>query len=113
MTGTSRDQTYILHMLECIGRVEQYVGEDAERFNSDPMVRDAALRNLQIMAESSQRLSDLAKATQPQIDWRAISGFRNILVHDYLGVDLGLVWQVIVKELPELKSALEKMSASE
>jgi uncharacterized protein with HEPN domain len=63
------------------------------------------------MAESSQRLSDAVKELEPTIDWRAISGFRNILVHDYLGgIDIELIWQVIETELPVLKKALQKVS---
>lgn len=64
MSTMDRDQTYILHMLECIARVEQYVNNDRNRYDTDPMVQDAVLRTLQVMAESSQRLSDQAKTTQ-------------------------------------------------
>jgi uncharacterized protein with HEPN domain len=111
MTVTTRDDTYVRHMLECIQRMEQYVGDDRSRFFNDMMLQDAVLRVLQVMAESSQRISDQAKRTQPKIDWRGISGFRNILVHDYLGgVDLELIWQVIEAELPKLKKALNSMS---
>ncbi len=110
MTDAERDQVYITHMLECIERIEQYVGNDKERFFKDTLLQDASLRVLQVMAESSQRLSDEAKGSQPEIDWRGISGFRNILVHDYLGgIDLELIWQVIETELPPLKKALLQM----
>jgi uncharacterized protein with HEPN domain len=62
------------------------------------------------MAESSQRLSAEAKESHPEIDWRGISGFRNILVHDYLGgIDLDLIWAVIETELPQLKKTLLQM----
>jgi uncharacterized protein with HEPN domain len=111
MTVTARDDTYVKHMLECIQRMERYVSDDKNRFFNDMMLQDAVLRVLQVMAESSQRISDQAKRTQPKIDWRGISGFRNILVHDYLGgVDLELIWQVIESELPRLKKALNEMS---
>ena len=110
MIGSDRDRTYILHILECIDRVERYANNDRTRFDADPMVQDAILRSLQVMAESSQRLSEEVKATQSHIDWRAISGFRNILVHDYLGVDLDLIWQVIKQELPVLKKSLKALS---
>ncbi|ALC15496.1 hypothetical protein DSOUD_0708 [Desulfuromonas soudanensis] len=110
MSRSDRDRTYILHILECIDRVERYANNDRTRFDADPMVQDAILRSLQVMAESSQRLSEEVKATQSHIDWRAISGFRNILVHDYLGVDLDLIWQVIKQELPVLKKSLKALS---
>ena len=61
------------------------------------------------MAESSQRLSAQAKAAEPGVPWKAISGFRNILVQDYLGVDLDVLWQVISIELPPLLDALGRL----
>ena len=107
MTATVRDDIYVKHMLECIQRIEQYVGGDKNRFFSDVMLKDAVMRVLQVMAESSQHISAETKKTQPKIDWRGISGFRNILVHDYLGgIDLELVWQVIEAEISILKKAL-------
>ena len=83
MNINPRDNIYLQHMLECIDRIEKYTGHDNPRFFDDTMLQDAVLRVLQIMAESSQRVSDETKRACPDIDWRAISGFRNILVHDY------------------------------
>jgi uncharacterized protein with HEPN domain len=111
MILTEKDRVYVEHMLECIGRVERYVGNDRSRFMQSEMARDAVVRNLQLLAESSQRLSESAKRSQPDIDWRAIAGFRNILVHDYLGLDLDTIWLVIEQDLAPLQSALEKLSA--
>jgi uncharacterized protein with HEPN domain len=73
------------------------------------LVQDAVIRNLQTMAESAQRIPATLKASHPAIDWRAISGFRNILVHDYLGVDLEQVWNVVVHRLGPFKSEVERM----
>ena len=72
-------------------------------------MQDATLRNLQIMAESTQRLSDHLKAQYPDIEWRALSGFRNVLVHDYLGIDLEFVYQAIQDQMPDLKVAAESL----
>lgn len=82
MILSERDQVYVEHMLECIGRIERYAGDDRARFMQSEIVQDAIIRNLQTLAKSSQRLSDAAKSSQPGIDWRAIAGFRNILVSD-------------------------------
>lgn len=68
------------------------------------MVQDAIVRNLQTLAESTQRLSDKTKQRKPEVDWRAIAGFRNVIVHDYLGVDLERVWHIIECDLPGLKT---------
>lgn len=74
------------------------------------LVQDAVFRNLQTLAESTQRLSPELKAEYPEINWKAIAGFRNILVHDYLGLDLELIWTVIENRLPELRDNLAKIS---
>jgi uncharacterized protein with HEPN domain len=110
---SERDQVYVEHMLECIGRIERYVDDDRGRFMQSEIVQDAVVRNLQTLAESSQRLSDVAKRSQPGIDWRAIAGFRNVLVHDYLGLDLDTIWLVIEQDLPQLKDGLEAMREGE
>ena len=68
------------------------------------------MRNLQTLTESSQRLSDALKATEPQVPWRDLAGFRNILVHGYLGIDLQAVWSVIEQDLPALTAALARMA---
>lgn len=111
MIDPGRDHIYVAHMIECIQRIESYVGTDKNQFFQDTLLQDAVMRVLQVMAESSQRLSEDIKISQPGIDWRGISGFRNILVHDYLGgIDLDLIWQVIETELPRLKKSLAQMS---
>jgi uncharacterized protein with HEPN domain len=61
------------------------------------------LRNLQTLAESTQRLSDSVKTRYPQIEWRRIAAFRNILVHDYLGIDIERVWETTQRDVPGLK----------
>ena len=104
--GAPADQVYLNHMLECINRVFEYSEGGEATFKRSRLIQDAVVRNLQIMAESSQRLSDAAKALAPDVPWRAISGFRNIIVHDYLGVDIDVVWQVVANDLPSLREGL-------
>jgi len=59
--------------------------------------------------QPGQRLSEEAKSAEAQIQWRAIAGFRNILVHDDLGLDMETIWNVVEKELPPLRAALERL----
>lgn len=104
------DRLYLIHISECIGRIESYTaGMTKNAFLSSTLVQDGVLRNLQVMAESTQRLSDQVKENHPTIDWHKIAGFRNILVHDYLGVDIERVWTILNKELPILKKAVTEM----
>ncbi len=106
------DQLYLIHIRECIGRIQQYAAGSRQDFLADTKTQDAVLRNLHTMAESTQRLSPALKAAHPDVDWRAIAGFRNVLVHDYLGVNLALVWEIIEQHLPALKRKVESILAS-
>jgi len=104
------DKLYLIHIIECIEHIESYTENvDKKTFISTPIIQDAVIRNLQTMAESTQRLSERTKQMQAGIDWNRISGFRNVLVHDYLGVDLERIWNIVEKEIPPLKNAIQAM----
>jgi len=99
------DATYLRHILECIRRIEENTAAGPGAFLGSHTLQDAVLRNLQTMAESTQRLSDAAKDAHPEVEWRAISAFRNILVHNYLGIDLQQIWTIVQRDLQPLKAA--------
>ena len=105
------DGLYLLHVAECIERIQRYTAGGKDVFWTDTLIQDAVLRNLQTLAESSQRVSAAMKAKRPDVDWKAIAGFRNILVHDYLGVDLEEVWNIVMRDIPALKAAVAALSA--
>ncbi len=67
---------------------------------------DTIIRNLEIIGEATKRLSDALKQSNPEIRWRNIAGLRDVLIHDYMGVDLEVIWNVIVRDLPELKKSI-------
>jgi uncharacterized protein with HEPN domain len=73
-------------------------------------VQDAVIRNLQTLAESSQRLYSKIKGTEPEMPWRELAGFRNVIAHGYLGVDLEAVWMVVEQDLPALTEAVNRMA---
>ncbi len=103
------DKLYLIHIRECIERVEKYTADGKDSFLASTLIQDAVMRNLQTMAESTQRLSNAAKQSHPEVDWYKISGFRNVLVHGYLGVDLERLWIIIERELESLKRAIISM----
>lgn len=111
-SGAKPDEVYLAHMLECIERVQTYCAQGEVAFRASRLIQDATLRNLQTMAESSQRLSDTTKAMVPTVPWRAIAGFRNIIVHDYLGLDVDVIWRVVADDLPPLKLGLLQVAAA-
>lgn len=106
------DRKYLQHILECIRRIEQDIEAGQASFSASHTIQDAVIRNLQVIAESTKRLSDGLKASHPEIDWPGIAAFRNVLIHDYFSVDLGVVWQIVVKDIPQLKTAVTKLLES-
>jgi len=101
------DTLYLIHITECLEKIDSYTaGLELSSFMEKQIVQDAVLRNLQVLAESTQRLSDAFKADHPEVEWYKIAGLRNILVHDYLGIDLETVWNIIDGNLPELKMVI-------
>jgi uncharacterized protein with HEPN domain len=104
------DRLYLIHISECIERIESYTGgKNKQEFMDSTLIQDAIIRNLQLLAESTQRLSDAAKERQSGIDWYKIAVFRNVLVHDYLGIDIERVWNILRKDLPVLNEAIHIM----
>jgi uncharacterized protein with HEPN domain len=103
------DRFYLLHILDCIQRIEADTEGGSESFRASRTIRDAVARNLQILTESSQRLSDDLKSRWPQVEWSRIAAFRNVLVHDYLGLDMERIWAVTQRDVPELKKSVELM----
>ena len=101
------DRLYLIHILECVERIEHYTVDGGEAFIDDTRTQDAVMRNLQVLAESAQRLSDELRQKYPDIEWRSIAAFRNVAVHDYLGIDLKQIWDIVTDDLPVLRHQIE------
>lgn len=108
--GPAADPLLLAHMRECLERIQEYTAGDRLHFLGSRLVQDAVIRNLQTLTESSQRLSGEIKDSEPGVPWRELSGFRNVMVHGYLGVDLEAVWLVIEQDLPKLAEAVDRMA---
>ncbi|MBB3192186.1 HepT-like ribonuclease domain-containing protein [Halomonas cerina] len=103
---------YAQHILDVIDKVERI--RQRGDITEDDILYDAALRNLQTLSEATQRLPDSKKSRYPDIPWRQISGFRNILVHDYLGnIDPVTITRVIDQHLQPLAKATREMLAKD
>lgn len=103
----SDDRLYLIHIRECCSKILAYAADGKDAFLSDVKGQDAALRNLQVLAESAKRVTDDLKQAHPEIPWRRVMSIRNVLVHDYLGVDLGRIWEIIDREIAELESKVQ------
>jgi len=94
-------------MQDCLARIHEYAGRERARFDASRLVQDGVIRNLQTLAEPSWRLAIEIEPTEPGVPWRELSGFRNVIVHGELGVDLGAVWWVVEQDLPALATVEE------
>jgi uncharacterized protein with HEPN domain len=103
---------FLRHILLCLERIRTYTADGREAFFADPRTQDAVVRNLEIIGQAVKDLGakDLAQRIS-HIPWQQIAGLRNVLAHQYLGVDLRLVWNVVEKDLPALRAAVEAMLA--
>jgi uncharacterized protein with HEPN domain len=101
------DRLYLIHIWECIQRIESYSIEGKSAFMASIMMQDAIIRNFEIIGEATKHLSMDMRQSNPEIQWRELAGFRDVLIHNYMGVDLVEVWNIIENELPKIKNSLE------
>ena len=109
----SRDQLYLRHVLDAIAKAERYATVGYDEFMDASHWQDAAIRQLEIIGEAVKRLSPEIVKRRPDIPWRRIAGMRDVLIHDYMGVDLEAVWQVTQDDLPKLRQAIEELLRSQ
>ena len=108
-----KDLVQLRHILDAIEKIESYASVGKETFMTTSHWQDAAIRNLEIIGEAVKRLSDDFKRRYKDIPWRNVAGLRDVLIHDYMGVDLENVWNVIQQNLPDLKKVVkEKLEES-
>lgn len=107
----SRDWKFrIQDIIDSITKIEKYLdGLDIKKFKKNPMVIDAVVRNLEIIGESSNHLPKSVKDNFPTIPWNQMKGLRNILIHEYFGIDTETVWYTATKHLTSLKKELSKI----
>ena len=103
-------KAYISHILESIILIEQYTENISfEAFEKDRKTIDAVIRNFEIIGEASNKLPEEFRKKYPEVPWRSIIGLRNVLIHDYLGVDVKAVWGNLKQELPHLKEQMKSI----
>jgi uncharacterized protein with HEPN domain len=102
------DKIRLLHIVDAINEIENYIQDtDLKGFVDNSMMFNASLRQLEIIGEASNRLSEKLLNSTPSIPWARIIGLRNLVIHEYFGVDDFTIWNVIMINLPVLKSEIE------
>jgi uncharacterized protein with HEPN domain len=104
------ERTYLLHAIAAIDAIQSYTIGGREAFFSDGKTQDAVIRNIEIIGQAIKGISGDTRALDMAVPWRQIAGMRDKLIHEYFGVDLALVWDVVERELPDLRPRLEGLS---
>ncbi len=104
------DSIYIDHILNSIDRILDYIsGKDRESFEADLVTQDAVVRQLEIIGEATKRVSAELRSKHPDIPWSDMAGMRDVLIHDYLDVDFGVVWKTASEDIPNLKALISRL----
>ena len=104
------DSIYIDHILNSINRILDYTaGKDRESFEDELVTQDAVVRQLEIIGEATKRVSRDFRSNHPDIPWSDMAGMRDVLIHDYIDVDFGVVWKTASEDIPRLKILMLKL----
>ena len=107
-TFMRNDRTYLTHIRDAIETIEEYLeGVAYEQFVSNKMMIDAVVRELEIVGEASNNLSQQFQQDHSDIQWRRMKDMRNFLIHEYFGVNTKVVWDTCKNDVPALKSFVE------
>jgi uncharacterized protein with HEPN domain len=105
-----RDLAWILDMLQASRKVLEYASGLSEvAFRTSGLHQDAILRQLTIVGEAAKRVSAEFRVSHPEVPWRHVAGFRDVVIHDYFRVDLQEVWRIVQEDLPALMAVLEPL----
>lgn len=107
----TKDQHCLESIIEAIDRIIEYTAgiKSADDFNNDYRNFDATMMNFVVIGEMIEKITDDFKRKHPEIEWIKIKGFRNIVAHDYFGIDAEEVWQIIKNKIPSLKSDIKQL----
>ena len=107
----NKDEHSLKAILEAISKIHRFIKDhsDQDSFYNDDKAFDAVMMNFIVIGEMVSRISDSFKKANPQINWNRIKGFRNLVAHDYFGIDAEEVWQVILNDLPTLSKEIVKL----
>jgi uncharacterized protein with HEPN domain len=101
----TKDQHCLEAIIEATDKILEYTSgfNSADEFDNDHLIFDATMMNFVVIGEMVNKLSDDFKNSHPELEWDKIKGFRNIVAHDYFGIDAEEVWQIVINKIPDLK----------
>ena len=99
-------RVYLAHILECAEKIARFTRGGREAFLREELIQDAVIRNLEIIGEAAKRVDEEYRAAHSQIPWRGMAALRDVLIHQYEGIELERVWAVVEGDLPMIKQAI-------
>jgi uncharacterized protein with HEPN domain len=104
------DRLNIAYIAECIRKIQLYTQSGKSAFWQDSLIQDGVVRNFEVIGEATKNLSIQIKSTYPDIPWRKMAGLRDVLSHNYIGIDLKIVWDIVEQDLPDLKQKIDAIA---
>ncbi len=108
------DKVFVQHIMDSILAIEEFIkGVSKEEFRNNRMLYDAVIREFEIIGEAGKNISEQLKGKYLDIPWKQITGMRNKLIHDYFGIDLNVIWDTALSEIPMLKKQIKDLISRE
>lgn len=105
-------KVYVDDILEAIGKIRRFTADlDSKTFSDDEKTFDAVIRNLEVIGEAVKKIPEEIRTQYPTVEWKKIAGVRDILIHEYFGIDVEIVWDIVQTKLPMLESQIAKLIA--
>lgn len=106
-------KTSLEDIIEAIGKIDRYAtGYTRETLAADDKTLDAVIRNLEIIGEAVKNIPDDIRASYPEVEWKRIAGLRDILIHQYFGIDHDIIWDILQNKLPTLATQIKRILES-
>ena len=110
MNKHTKDRVRLQHILQAIGKIKEFTKEvDFDKLSEDDLILSAVERQVEIIGEAANHISEELRAQNAQIPWRPMINFRNIIAHEYFQIDLGILWDIIIDKIPILEKDIQKI----
>jgi len=101
---------YLEDILTAAGKIQDYTKAlDFDDFKKNSMAVDAVLRNLEVIGEASKKIPRLIRTRYPDVEWKKIAGLRDIIIHEYFGLNMQILWDIITRKVPTLQNQIERI----